>query len=159
MGKNGKNKGKGGKHVPGGIELKEALARTAKAVEGVERDSVSATGVGVSDFAILEVLHREGARPVNFLGEKVALTSGSVTTAIDRLQEKQLVVRKHDDADGRITNVHLTRKGQAIVTRHEKEHAATFDEMVNGLSKSERRKLRKALKRLRKAADAMLESA
>ena len=40
----------------------------------------------MSDFAVLEALLHKGAQPVNVIGKRVFLTSGSITTAIDRLE-------------------------------------------------------------------------
>ena len=42
-------------------------------------------GLCDSDFRVLEVLLHKGPLPVNVIGEKVELTTGSITTAVDRL--------------------------------------------------------------------------
>jgi MarR family 2-MHQ and catechol resistance regulon transcriptional repressor len=57
---------------------------------------VSALGLGGSDFAVLEVLLHKGPEPVNIIGKKVLLTSGSITAAVDRLESRKLVRRTAD---------------------------------------------------------------
>jgi len=55
-----------------------------------------------SDFRVLEALLHKGPLPVNIIGQMVDLTTGSITSAIDRLESKWLVVRKHHSSDRRI---------------------------------------------------------
>jgi len=51
-------------------------------VERVESLSIKERGLSLSDFAILEVLLHKGILPVNTIGQKVLLTSGSITSAL-----------------------------------------------------------------------------
>jgi DNA-binding MarR family transcriptional regulator len=55
-----------------------------------------------SDFAVLEALLHKGPLPVNEIGKKVLLTSGSITVAVDRLETKGLVERRASGADRRV---------------------------------------------------------
>jgi MarR family 2-MHQ and catechol resistance regulon transcriptional repressor len=60
------------------------LWKAAHAIEQNAVRSVSALGLGLSEFAVLEVLLHKGPQPVNVIGRKVLLTSGSITAAVDR---------------------------------------------------------------------------
>src|SRR5438445_7755686 len=51
---------------------------------------------GLSDFAVLETLLHKGPQPVNEIGRRVELTSGAITTAVDRLESRGLVTREAD---------------------------------------------------------------
>jgi len=51
------------------------------------------TGLGLSDFAVLEALLHKGPLPVNVIGPKVNLTPGSISVAVERLVAKGLVSR------------------------------------------------------------------
>src|SRR5882672_3497682 len=62
----------------------------------------------LSDFAVLEVLLHKGPQSVGEIGRRVDLTSGSITTAIDRLERRRLVTRAADARDRRARVVHLT---------------------------------------------------
>ena len=64
------------------------LWKTAKAIEKADRASIADTGLILSDFTIMEVLLHRGSLPINTIGEKVLLTSGSMTAAINRLEIK-----------------------------------------------------------------------
>ena len=78
-------------------------------------DNIHSLGLGLSDFGVLEVLLHKGPLPVNALGQKIRLTSGSISIAIDRLEEKALVERKDDPKDRRARIVHLTAQGRKLI--------------------------------------------
>ena len=68
--------------------------KASHAVMAYDQESIQRSGFSsLSDFAVLEVLLHKGAQPVNAIGEKVMLTSGSITTAVQRLEKRGLVRR------------------------------------------------------------------
>ena len=79
--------------------------------------SIAASGLGLSDFAVLEILLHKGPLPVNTIGRQVMLTSGSISTAIDRLEDKGLVRRQACPNDRRVTYVTLTPTGRTLIRR------------------------------------------
>jgi MarR family transcriptional regulator, 2-MHQ and catechol-resistance regulon repressor len=124
------------------------LSKAARAVEQNALRSVSGLGLGLSDFAVLEVLLHKGAQPVNVIGQRVLLTSGSITTAIDRLEARQLVHRTPHPEDGRARLVELTEKGKRLIECAFGQHAADLEETVAVLSTNERLELIRLLKKL-----------
>ena len=84
-----------------GPHMRLVLWKAAKAVEEVDKASIDQTGLGLSDFTIMEALLHKGPLPINQIGEKVLLTSGSMTAAVNRMERKGLVTRIQDPADGR----------------------------------------------------------
>src|SRR5207237_8220065 len=77
-----------------------------------------------SDFAVLEALLHKGPLPVNEIGKKVLLTSGSITVAVDRLETKGFVERRAHGTDRRARIVHLTKAGRKMITSIYGDHAA-----------------------------------
>jgi MarR family 2-MHQ and catechol resistance regulon transcriptional repressor len=111
--------------------------------------SSSQTGLGDSDFRVLEALLHKGPLPVNTIGPKVWLTPGSISVAVDRLEKTALVKRKSTD-DRRVRMVELTPKGRALITKTFRAHAAAMEEVAGVLSKEERLMLLRLLKKLGK---------
>jgi MarR family transcriptional regulator, 2-MHQ and catechol-resistance regulon repressor len=101
-----------------------------------------------SDFRVLEALLHKGPLPVNTIGQMVELTTGSITSAIDRLESKWLVVRKHHATDRRIRIVDLTTKGRLLIERAFAQHELDMEKAVSSLSRAERGMLVDLLKRL-----------
>ena len=110
--------------------------------------SIERTKLCDSDFRVLEALLHKGPLPVNIIGQMVELTTGSITTAIDRLESKWLVVRKHHPTDRRIRIVELTSKGRQLIEKAFAQHKIDMEKAVSNLSRAERGMLVDLLKRL-----------
>jgi MarR family 2-MHQ and catechol resistance regulon transcriptional repressor len=102
----------------------------------------------LSDFAVLEVLLHKGPQPVNVIGKKVLLTSGSITTAIDRLEKRKLVNRAAHPEDRRARLVELTDKGRRLIEAAFRQHALDMEETIAVLTPSERRQFIRLLKKV-----------
>jgi MarR family 2-MHQ and catechol resistance regulon transcriptional repressor len=127
-----------------------------KATRSLQRHaerSIERFGLGFSDFAILELLLAKGPQKVSDIGRRVNLTSGSITSAIDRLETAGLVERTFDAVDRRSRIVELTTRGRAQIVKAFDVHATAMEKAAAGLSKAERATLLPLLKKLGAAAD------
>src|ERR1700730_14653038 len=77
-----------------GVHVFLVLWKAASAVRSYAEEGISELERCGSDFAVLEALLHKGPLPVNEIGKKVLLTSGSITVAVDRLETKGLVERR-----------------------------------------------------------------
>lgn len=135
-----------------GVHLWLLLMKAHRAVEKGALASIEGSGMCFSDFAILEALLHKGPLAVNSLGAKIPLTSGSATTAVDRLQSRGFVRRVHDPADRRARIVHLTSKGRAWIENAFARHSLDIERVVSVLGGGERRQLARLLRKLGKHA-------
>jgi MarR family 2-MHQ and catechol resistance regulon transcriptional repressor len=133
------------------------LWKAARAIEQNAINSISRLGLGLSDFAVLEVLLHKGPRPVNAIGKKVLLTSGSITAAINRLESKGLVRKTAHPEDQRTRMVELTDAGKRLIEKAFRQHAADMEETMAVLRPSERVELVRVLKKVGLWAAARLE--
>jgi MarR family transcriptional regulator, 2-MHQ and catechol-resistance regulon repressor len=136
-----------------GSHIRLILGRAAKAVERVDRASIAGTGLNASDFGILEALLHKGPLPINTIGRKVLLTSGSMTAAVNRLAEKGFVERIQDCADGRSFYLHLTDSGRKLIKNAYDKHARNLEKIAEVLDPKERSELVRLLKRIGLHAD------
>src|SRR3984957_20845634 len=67
------------------VMMKAMRALMRYATAGIEE-----TGLGLSDFGVLELLLHEGPLPVNTIGPIVDLTPGSISMAVDHLDGRAL---------------------------------------------------------------------
>ncbi|MCZ2147996.1 MAG: MarR family transcriptional regulator [Bryobacterales bacterium] len=137
---------------PTGIHTWLILWKASRAVEAHARRSIARLHLCGSDFGVLEVLLHKGPLPVNTVGKKVLLTSGSITAAVDRLERKGLVERRASETDRRARLVHLTGRGRQLIQRAFGEHAAVMEEVVSVLTASERATLVNLLRKLGRRA-------
>ncbi len=128
------------------------LWKATKAQEAQARRSVEATGLCLSDFGVLEALLHEGPLPVNVLGKKILISSGSTTAAVDRLERQELVERKSSSTDRRSRIAHLTGRGTTLIRRLFAEHARDMERAFSCLDGPERQALASLLRKLASGA-------
>lgn len=124
------------------------LWKASRALEQQAIDSVAGLGLGLSDFAVLEVLVHKGPLPVNVIGRKVLLTSGSITAAIDRLESRKLVRRTPDPHDRRSRLVQLTDSGKQLIEEAFARHQIDMEQSMAVLKCNERVELIRLLKKV-----------
>lgn len=132
------------------------LFKAHQAIRTHAEQSIASSGLGFSDFVVLEILLHKGPLPVNTIGEKILLTSGSTTTAIDRLEKKSLVERKLSKTDRRVRLVHLTEAGRNLIECFFQKHQEAFEYATSGLDMDEKLALTELLKKLGKQAKTLL---
>src|SRR5690242_9439546 len=106
------------------------LWKASRAIEHNAIKSVAGLDLGLSDFAVLEALFHKGPQPVNVIGKKVLLTSGSITTAVDRLESRKLLRRTSDPRDGRSRIVELTDSGRRLIDRVFEKHTQDMEQTM-----------------------------
>ena len=141
-----------------GVHVWLVLMKAYHSVGDCAARDLCGTGLGDSDFRVLEVLLHKGPMPVNTIGPKVFLTPGSISTAVERLYGQGLVSRVDSKADRRVRVVDITAKGRRLITRIFDAHAKNMEELAGVLSESERAGLVEALKKLGKHAAARCEA-
>ena len=131
-----------------GTYIRLILSRSTKAIESFDRKSIADTGLNLTDFGILEALLHKGPLPINTIGEKILLTSGPMTTATNRLEDRGLVKRIQDPSDGRCFYLHLTKSGHQLINKAFKVHASNLERIFDVLSPKERSELVRLLKKV-----------
>ena len=134
------------------VMMKAMRALTRYAAAGIEE-----TGLGLSDFGVLEALLHKGPLPVNTIGPIVDLTAGSISIAVDRLFEKGLVSRVESTEDRRVRVVALTPRGRDLIVPAFRKHSGQMRRVFSELSPEELRGLELALKKIGKRAAALVE--
>jgi len=134
------------------VMMKAMRALTRYATAGIEE-----TGLGLSDFGVLELLLNKGSLPVNTIGPIVDLTPGSISIAVDRLFAKGLVSRVESTEDRRVRIVALTPRGKDLIVPAFRKHSGQMKRVFSELSAEELHCLEVAIKRLGKRAAALME--
>jgi MarR family 2-MHQ and catechol resistance regulon transcriptional repressor len=136
-----------------GVHLWLILMKAHEALRRHAEQNIHGLGIGFSDFMVLEVLLHKGPTPVNEIGRRVRLTSGSITSAVDRLEAKGLVERRLDPEDRRTRVVHLTAAGRKLIACAFADHERAMERAAAGLTPEERVEVVALLKRLGKYAE------
>src|SRR5213594_3072499 len=140
-----------------GTHLWLVMMKAHRALERLAIQSIESSEVGLTDFAVMEMLLHKGAQPVNEIGRRVKLTSGAITTAVDRLESRALVTREAHPNDRRARIVRLTATGEEQAAKIFAGHKAAMDVAASALSKTERATLIELLKTLGTSAGSRAE--
>ena len=131
------------------FRLRRTIVRAEQALSEIDR-SILPKGLCESDLSILERLERKGARPVNGLARQVGLTSGSMTSAVQRLRRRGLVETRRDLEDKRVVWVSATPEAEKIVESFSQLRGEVLEEVFRKWSERERSVLINLLRRVRK---------
>jgi len=145
------------KDAPTPVHAWLVMMKAMQAITRYALANLEETGLGLSDFAVLEALLHKGPLPVNVIGPKVNLTPGSISVAVDRLVAKGLVSRAESSQDRRVRIVALTPRGESVITPIFRAHVATMEKVFAGLSRDEMRQLEQQLKRVGRQAESLLD--
>jgi len=110
--------------------------------------SIANTGLCLTDFAALEALLHKGPLTISEIQDKVRLASGSMTAAVDRLEQLGLVERRASPSDRRARVVHLTAEGKRLAASSFERHAKDLEALMSALSQKEMEQLHGSLRKL-----------
>jgi MarR family transcriptional regulator, 2-MHQ and catechol-resistance regulon repressor len=132
------------------------LARAQRAVASYVEQCIAAEDLCLSDFMLLEVLLHKGPMTISEIGQKVLLANASMTSAVDRLEQKSLVSRESSPNDRRVRIVTLTKEGRAFISELYERHVADLETIAEVLTEKEQDQLRTLLKKVGYAAESAI---
>ena len=81
----------------------------------VLNENISKFGLNLTDFSVLDLLFQKGEQTTQKIGEKMLITSGSITYIVNKLEKMELICRNKSKTDKRITYIKLTKKGRETI--------------------------------------------
>jgi MarR family transcriptional regulator, 2-MHQ and catechol-resistance regulon repressor len=130
------------------LKLWVVLARAFDAVERHSRASITRTGLGTTEFGVLEALYHKGEQPVCDVQRRILVESSSTTYVVDKLVKRGLVRRRHSTADRRVILLALTPAGRRLIREHFPSHAEAIRDAVAALSPREQAQAARLLRSL-----------
>jgi DNA-binding MarR family transcriptional regulator len=95
-------------------ELVDEIRRSQSATDRFDSAVADALGLNRTDMRCVDALERTGPMTAGQLAETTGLTSGAMTTALDRLERAGFVRRIRDDQDRRRVLVQITDEAHAM---------------------------------------------
>ncbi|ETI66420.1 MULTISPECIES: MarR family winged helix-turn-helix transcriptional regulator [Neobacillus] len=130
------------------LKLFIVLSRAFKAINEHVNKIIQANGLNPTEFAVLELLYHKGDQPMQQIGGKILLASGSITYVVDKLEQKGLLKRVACPSDRRVTYAQITDEGKKFIQDIFPEHAAQIDRLMSSLTDSEKTEAIDLLKKL-----------
>jgi DNA-binding MarR family transcriptional regulator len=114
-------------------------------------DALRRHGLKHWEYDVLSVLRRQGGKcelPATEIARAALLTTGAMTTRIDRLVERGLVQRRKTTADRRSVLVRLTQKGKQLVNAAIDSRLEDANQALAKIPLAERRRMAANLRHL-----------
>ncbi len=139
------------------LELFAVLSRTYIWMNAYSTRHIRRHGLNPTEFGILELLYHKGPRPLQQIGEKILISSGNITYAVDKLEQKQLLVRRPAPHDRRVIFAELTEQGRLLLDEIFPLHIAELQKALSGLSVEEKLQTISLLRKLGLSAQARFQ--
>ena len=94
------------------LKLFIVLSRAYRAVNEKVNKVIQRNGLNPTEFAVLELLYHKGEQPLQQIGGKILLASGSITYVVDKLEEKGYLNRVACPKDRRVTYAKISDEGK-----------------------------------------------
>lgn len=106
-------------------ELGDEIRAFQTAVDAFDEAAASRLELNRTDLRCVDILGAAGRLTAGQLAERMRMTTGAVTTMLDRLEQRELARRIRDDRDRRRVHIELTPEAQERI-------AAVYDELILG---------------------------
>ena len=130
------------------LKLFVVLSRAHKAITETTNQFFQQNGVNPTEFAVLELLYHKGRQPLQKIGSKILLASGSITYVVDKLEQRGLLTRVSCPSDRRVTYAEITDAGTAFMAELFPQHEEHLFELLSALSSEEKDEVIMLLKKL-----------
>ena len=130
------------------LKLFIVLSRAYKAINEHVNKVIQASGLNPTEFAVLELLYHKGDQPMQQIGGKILLASGSITYVVDKLEQKGMLRRIACPKDRRVTYAQITEAGKKFISDIFPAHAEQIHSLMSSLTDSEQAEAIDLLKKL-----------
>ncbi|MDR7236084.1 MarR family winged helix-turn-helix transcriptional regulator [Neobacillus drentensis] len=130
------------------LKLFIVLSRAYKAINEHVNKVIQSSGLNPTEFAVLELLYHKGDQPMQQIGGKILLASGSITYVVDKLEQKGMLKRIACPKDRRVTFAQITEDGKKFIQNIFPEHAEQIDKLMSTLTETEKLEAIDLLKKL-----------
>ncbi|ELK48685.1 MarR family transcriptional regulator [Halobacillus sp. BAB-2008] len=139
------------------LKLFVVMSKAQRTISDLVKDDIQRYELNPTEFGVLELLYHQGPQPLQKIGEKILLASGSITYVVDKLEKKKYLERVPCPNDRRITFASITDKGRELLHSIFPDHWKRIESILGGLTDEEKRQAINLLKKLGKYADAQQE--
>lgn len=91
----------------------------------------------MSEVHTLENIQKSESKTMSDVAKRSLVTSGTLTVAVNRLEEKGYIKRVRDEHDRRIIRLALTKKAEAALAIHDEFHDDMIDSFISDLNVDE----------------------
>ena len=106
-------------------KLEEAFTYVANMTTVIEEktmDFKQIPDLTISELHVVEMVNKNNNKPMTIIANKLNVTVGSLITCVNRLIQKDYLVRTRDEMDHRVILLSVTPKAKKVLKVHDKFH-------------------------------------
>ena len=152
----------GDRDVSGGTaqrRLADELLDELTSIKGRDRSRMFRAwhecGVSIVQLSAANLLEVDGPMPIGRLAESLGISVASATGVVDRMEERNLVVRRHDVGDRRLVVVHAADGTEELFRTMERIRREHLSRLLEQLTEDELSGFLTGLRALRAARERM----
>lgn len=130
------------------VKIISELSHNLGEMEELAKEHYQFRELTITQMHYLEVISRLGNPNITELAYELQLSKPTVTVGVDRLIEKEYVIKVPSDEDRRNSHLHLTIKGKRINDMHEYAHKSFAGLIAESLNEQEIEQLALLLEKL-----------
>lgn len=129
-------------------QVVKAIRKIVRAIDLRSREVSRHTGLTIPQIVVLQGVRDLGEVTTKALSENADLSSATVVTILDKLEEKGLIERYRSVSDRRIVHARLTGQGEAIAGNLPGLLHEEFEKKFDALDAEDRAQLVSAIERI-----------
>lgn len=137
------------------LKLFIVLHLAFKSIDQVAHKHIKDKDMSITEFGVLELLYHKGKQTINQLRKRVLVASSSISYVVNELEQDGYIEKRKCTEDKRVTFIHLTDEGRAMMDSVFPEHREVIEEIMSDLSDEEKIEMAEMLKIIGKKASNM----
>lgn len=131
-----------------------SLRRIIRALDLHSKHLVKTTGLTTAQLLLMQTVREKDAMTIGELANDIHLSQATVTTILDRLEARRLLLREGSKEDKRKVHIRLTDEGREIIAHAPVPLQAHFIEQFSRLEPWEQSLMLSSLQRIAQMMDA-----
>jgi DNA-binding MarR family transcriptional regulator len=133
-------------HPPGARRIAYSVGRLDRALRLRMGKVTARHGLTVAQYTALSVLSARGRQSNAQLARRSLVSPQAMNEIIEAMAAKRMVLRRPDPLHGRIVQIGLTAKGEAVLAKCDEAVQQLEGEMLAALNETQRKQLRGLLR-------------
>lgn len=118
-------------------KLEEAFTYVANQTLVIEEKTMDVKQIpdlAIGELHVVEMVNKNNNKPMSLIAKKLNVTVGSLITCVNRLCQKDYLIRTRDEMDHRVILLSVTPKAKKVLKVHDKFHNDILNLALEGIT-------------------------
>lgn len=139
------------------IKAFTVFIKSSQSVQKLIKQDFLKKEINLNEYAVMELLYHKGDQPIQAIGRRILLGSGSITYVIDKLEDKGFLYRRPCPKDRRKMFACITESGKGYMDTRVVEQEGLINSIFDEWNDDEVEDAINLLKRIDTRAESLLK--